>query len=338
MRFPFSLTRTMAAYLLRKKLAGKKKFPLVLMLEPLHACNLTCTGCGRIREYSGSIHHRLSVADCLAAVEDCGAPIVSVCGGEPLIYPEIDDLIQGLIGRKKHVYLCTNGMLLEKKLALLRPDARLSINVHLDGMEDTHDRLVAQRGVFAAAIRGMKAAKAAGFQVCTNTTVYRGTEVHEIAVLFAYLTELGVDSLMISPAYGYAAVRESDPDAAEIYLNREEVHEQFRQLRSLLKPFPLTASPIYLDFLCGRRNLPCAAWANPTFNVRGWRSPCYLRGEKHFAAYRELLENTDWEGLGPGQDPACEHCLVHCGFEPAAVLHSKKSLREILKMALWQMG
>ena len=214
MRFPFSLTRSMTAYLLRKRLAGEKKFPLVLMLEPLHACNLSCAGCGRIREYADTMHRRLSVDQCLAAADECGAPIVSVCGGEPLIYPEIEVLVESLILRRKHVYLCTNGVLLAKKIHGLRPSSRLFINVHLDGMEATHDRMVGRDGVFAAAIHGIVAAKAAGFIVCTNTTVYRDTDMDEIAVLFGYLHELGVDGFMISPAFGYAAVREFDRTSA----------------------------------------------------------------------------------------------------------------------------
>ena len=177
------------------------------MLEPLHACNLSCTGCGRIREYADTMHRRLSVEQCLAAVAECGAPIVSVCGGEPLIYPEIEALVESLVRQRKHVYLCTNGVLLEKKLRGFRPSSRLFINVHLDGMEATHDRLVEREGVFAAAVRGILDAKTAGFQVCTNTTIYKDTDMHEIAVLFDYLYELGVDGFMISPAFGYAAVQ-----------------------------------------------------------------------------------------------------------------------------------
>ncbi|MGW8256887.1 MAG: adenosyl-hopene transferase HpnH, partial [Thermoguttaceae bacterium] len=193
----------MAGYLLRKKLTGQKMFPLVLMLEPLHACNLTCAGCGRIREYADTVSRRLTVDQCLDAVKQCGAPIVSVCGGEPLIYPEIECLVNRLLARKKHVYLCTNGLLLREKTASLRPDNRLFINVHLDGMEHTHDRLVGREGVFAAAIEGIQAAKKAGFMLCSNTTIYKETNMHEIAVLFAYLSELGIDGMMISPAYGY---------------------------------------------------------------------------------------------------------------------------------------
>jgi hopanoid biosynthesis associated radical SAM protein HpnH len=338
MRFPFSLTRRMTSYLLRKKLAGEKIFPLVLMLEPLHACNLRCSGCGRIREYAGTMNQRLSVSACLAAAEECGAPIVSVCGGEPLIYLEIGELLEKLLRRKKHIYLCTNGVLLEKKLPELPRDKRLFVNVHLDGMEATHDRIVERPGVFEAAVRGIKAAKAAGFSVCTNSTIYKETDLDEIAVLFAYLTELGVEGLMISPAYGYEAVQTAAPgQAANLFMTKAEIHAKFRRAKTLLSQFKLTASPIYFDFLCGERELPCAAWANPTYNVRGWRAPCYLRGETHYESYRMLAEATDWDALGPGKDPKCANCLVHCGFEPAAVLRSNGGLRDMLKMAVWQM-
>lgn len=338
MRFPLSLTRSMTAYLLRKKLAGEKIFPLVLMLEPLHACNLSCAGCGRIREYADTMHRRLSLEQCLAAVAECGAPIVSVCGGEPLVYPEIESLVETLVAHQKHVYLCTNGVLLEKKLAGFRPSGRLFINVHLDGMEATHDRMVDRPGAFAAATRGILDAKTAGFQVCTNTTIYRDTDMHEIAVLFDYLYELGVDGFMISPAFGYASVCDSDPlNASQIFMTRREIHEKFRTASDLLGRFKLTASPIYLEFLRGERQLDCAAWANPTYNVRGWRGPCYLLGDAHYETYRELIEATDWRRYGPSGDARCEHCLVHCGFEPAAVLTAQKGLRDVVRMAMWQM-
>lgn len=338
MRFPFSLTRTMAGYLLKKKLAGEKFFPLVLMLEPLHACNLSCSGCGRIREYADSMSCRLSVEECLAAVSECGSPIVSICGGEPLIYPEIGSLVENLIDLRKHIYLCTNGLLLEKKISEFQPNTRLFINVHLDGMESTHDRLVQREGVFSAAVAGIQAAKKAGFQVCTNTTIYKDTDMHEIAVLFAYLTELNVDSMMISPAYGYDAVCQADPNAAnDIFMTREEVHEKFSIAKKLLGRYKLSASPLYMDFLRGRRELKCAAWANPTYNVRGWRGPCYLRGDAHYLTYNQLIDITDWDRLGPGNDHRCDNCLVHCGFEPAAVLSANKRIIDILRMAVWQM-
>jgi hopanoid biosynthesis associated radical SAM protein HpnH len=338
MRFPLSLTRSMAGYLLGKKLTGEKLFPLVLMLEPLHACNLSCAGCGRIREYADTMSRRLTITECLAAANECKAPIVSICGGEPLIYPDIEALVESLIAQGKHIYLCTNGLLLERKLSGLQPSNHLFINVHLDGMETTHDRMVEREGVFSAAIRGIQAAKKAGFMVCTNTTIYKDTDMHEIAVLFAYLSELGIDGMMISPAYGYEAVFQNDQHAAEqIFLTREEVQEKFRLAKELLDKFKLTASPIYLQFLRGERELQCAAWANPTYNVRGWRGPCYLRGDAHYRTYRELIEATDWKRLGPGNNLHCEHCMVHCGFEPAAVLLANKSLSDILRLALWQM-
>jgi len=338
MRFPLSLTGSMAGYLLKKRLSGEKKFPLVLMLEPLHACNLRCTGCGRVREYADTVGETLSVEECLGAVEECGAPVVSVCGGEPLLYRGIEELVAGLVRRRKHVYLCTNGLLLEKKLAGFRPSTRLFINVHLDGMEDTHDRAVQQQGVFAQAIRGIRAAVAAGFQVSANTTVYRRTDMDEVAVLFEYLTELGVDGFMISPAYGYEAVSRGDAEqAGGVFMTRDEIHAKFRRVPGLLGRYRLVASPVYLDFLAGGRELPCAAWANPTRNVRGWKGPCYLVTDAHYGSYRELLETTDWERFGPGGDPRCRHCLMHCGFEPAAVLSSGGGVRDALRMAIWQM-
>ena len=338
MRFPLSLTRSLTAYLLKQKLAGRRRFPLVLMLEPLHACNLSCAGCGRIREYADTLHQRMSMEECLASADECGAPVVSICGGEPLLFPGIEELIRELTARRKHVYLCTNGLLLEKKLPGLRPSSRLLINVHVDGMEATHDRLVSREGAFATAVAGIRAAAAAGFQVTTNTTVYKDTDVHEIAVLWQYLTELGVRSFMVSPAYGYEAVHQSDPAGADrIFMTREEVHEKFRRARPLLERFRLAASPLYVEFLCGKRELSCATWASPTRNVRGWRGPCYLIADRHYATYRELVEATDWERLGPGNDARCEHCLVHCGFEPAAVMAANRRLRDIAKMAVWQM-
>jgi len=328
----------MTAYLLRKKWSGQRRFPLVMMLEPLHACNLSCAGCGRIREYADTITSRLSIDQCLDAVDECGAPIVSICGGEPLIYPEIGELVAKILAGRRHVYLCTNGTLLEKKLHGLPPNDRLFINVHLDGMEATHDQAAGREGVFAAAVDGIRAARAAGFRVCTNTTIYRQTDVNETAVLLEYLTELGVDGFMISPAYGYESVCEANPDAAGgMFMTREQIQARFREARRLLGGFKLITSPIYLEFLCGERELPCAAWANPTFNVCGWKGPCYLITDAHYATYRELLEATDWDALGPGGDPRCQHCLVHCGFEPAAVLAANWRLRDALRMAVWQM-
>jgi hopanoid biosynthesis associated radical SAM protein HpnH len=338
MRFPLSLTRSLAGYLLKKRLSGQERFPLVLMLEPLHACNLSCKGCGRIREYADTVRERLSIDQCLAAVDQCGAPVVSVCGGEPLIYAGIERLAAEIVDRRKHVYLCTNGLELAGKIACFRPSGRLFFSIHLDGMESTHDAVVQRPGVFRQAIAGIQAAKKAGFRVTTNTTIYRQTDMGEIVVLLEYLTELGVDGMMITPAYGYEAVEKAGGNGSgELFMTRGEIQERFRRARSALKRFRLVASPIYLDFLCGRRALPCAAWASPTRNVRGWKGPCYLTTDAHYGSYQELLDSTDWSRLGPGRDPRCEHCLVHCGFEPAAVLSARWRLRDALAMAVWQM-
>src|SRR5499427_6729127 len=258
MRFPLTLTTSMAGYIAGKKLARTPRFPLVLMLEPLHACNLTCTGCGRIREYSQTIKDKLTVEECLASVDEAGAPIVSICGGEPMIYPEIGALVRGILRRRKHIYLCTNGMFIKKKLHEFRPTSRFFFNVHLDGLEETHDRAVERQGVFRSAVEGIKAAKKAGFMVCTNTTVFRETDIGEIDRLFAYLTKLGVDGFILSPAYGYQAVHSTNPTgAAEIFLTRDEIHTKFREARKLLDKYRMMNSPIYLEFLEGKRNMPC---------------------------------------------------------------------------------
>ncbi len=338
MRFPFALTRTMALYLLGKRLRGETRFPMVLMLEPLHACNLTCTGCGRIREYANTIKQKLSIQECLDSIDECGAPIVSLCGGEPMIYPGLEELVAKTLAKKKFIYLCTNGMFIKKKIDGYRPNKRFFFNIHLDGLEKTHDLCVEREGVFEQAIEGIKIAKQRGFQVCTNTTIYRETDMAEIDALYAYLTELGVNTFMLSPAYGYDAVHATNPDgAAEIFLTRDEIHEKFREAQPLMKKYKLGTSPIYMEFLRGERDLECAAWANPTRNIRGWKGPCYLITDGHYATYRELMEQTDWSALGRGKDKRCEHCMVHCGFEPAATLGHNGKSGDMLKMALWQL-
>src|SRR5262245_33543323 len=311
MRFPLSLAANMTGYMARKKLTGAKRFPLVLMLEPLHACNLTCTGCGRIREYESTIKQRLTVEECLESVDECGAPIVSICGGEPMIYPDIGRLVRGLLKRRKHIYLCTNGMFIQKRLHEFRPTSRFFFNVHLDGLEETHDLAVERPGVFRAAVEGIKAAKKAGFLVCTNTTVYKETDLGEIDALFAYLTRLGVDGFMMSPAYGYTAVHETNPQgAAQIFMTRDDIRAKFKEAQKLLKKYKMASSPIYLEFLSGKRELTCTAWGNPTRNVRGWKGPCYLITDEHHASFRDLIDNTAWEDYGYGNDPRCEHCMV----------------------------
>ena len=339
MRFPLSLTLDMAGYMVKKKITRQRRFPLVLMLEPLHACNLTCTGCGRIREYEDSIKEKLSVEECLAAVEEAGAPIVSICGGEPLIYPQIGELVGEILKKRRHIYLCTNGVFIQRKLHLFRPTSRFFFNVHLDGLEETHDLAVERQGVFKQAVEGIIAAKKAGFLVCTNTTVYKETNMEEIDLLFGYLTKLGVDGFMLSPAYGYAAVHATNPQGAEeIFLTREQVREKFREADRLLRKYKMATSPIYLEFLQGKRELTCTAWGNPTRNVRGWKGPCYLITDEHHDSFEGLMNDTDWNQYGYGKDPRCEHCLCHVGYEASAALGVNKKLGDSLKMLLWQLS
>ncbi len=329
----------MIGYMAGKTIKREKKFPLVLMLEPLHACNLTCTGCGRIREYSKTIKEKLTVEECLASVDEAGAPIVSICGGEPLIYPEIGKLVKGILNRKKHIYLCTNGVFMQKKLAEFTPTSRFFFNVHLDGLKESHDKAVEKDGVFDQAVEGIKAAKAAGFLVCTNTTIYKETDINEIDALFGFLSKIGVDGFMVSPAYGYQAVHDTNPDGAEeLFMTRADIRAKFSEAQKLFAKYRMMSSPIYLDFLAGKRELTCAAYANPTRNVKGWKGPCYLITDKHHDSYSDLIKNTDWEKFGYGKDPRCENCLMHCGYEISAALGVNGKLGDSLKMLLWQLS
>ncbi|MBI3681757.1 MAG: adenosyl-hopene transferase HpnH [Acidobacteria bacterium] len=309
-----------------------QRFPLVLMLEPLHTCNLTCTGCGRIREYESSITQKLPLDQCLHAVDECGAPMVSICGGEPLLYPEIGPLVAGILARGRSCYLCTNGMFLVRRLKEFQPREQFFFNVHLDGMEENHDLAVERKGVFQEAIQAIQSAKSAGFKVVTNTTVYKETDMKEIEQLFEYLRGFGVDGHTISPAYGYSAVNQR-----EIFLTREDIREKFSQIDRLARKFPLQTTPVYADFLQGKRELPCTAWGNPTYNVRGWKGPCYLITDAHYETFEELMTTTPWDHYGPGNDPRCDHCMVHCGFEPSAALGINAKMTDSFRLLTWML-
>jgi len=323
----------MSGYLVRKGLSGEKKFPLTMMLEPLHTCNLTCTGCGRIREYKSTIGEMLTVEQCLNAVDECGAPIVSICGGEPLMYPEIGKLTSEILARKKHIYLCTNGIFIRKKLKDFRPTSRFFFNVHLDGLEKTHDICVERDGVFREAIEGIKAAKAAGFLVTSNTTIYKETDIEEIDQLLEYLQTLGVDGHMISPAYSYAAV-----DTKDIFMSRQEIRQKFVQASALLERYNIMTTPVYMEYLRGERELMCTAWGNPTYNPRGWKGPCYLMTDAHHKTFKELIEKTPWEQYGRGRDPRCADCMVHVGYEASAVLGGNKKFGDTWKLLSWTLS
>jgi hopanoid biosynthesis associated radical SAM protein HpnH len=308
----------------------KKRFPMVLMLEPLHACNLTCTGCGRIREYESTITERVPLEECFAAVEECGAPMVSICGGEPMMYPQIGQLVAGILERDRFIYLCTNGMFIRKRLHEFKPDRRFFFNVHLDGMEKTHDMCVERDGVFKEAIEGIKAAKAAGFMIATNTTVYTETSMAEVEELFEFLQPLGVDVHQLSPAYGYSAVNER-----EIFMTRDDIHEKFKDIDRLTKKFPIAHTPAYTDFLQGKKELPCTAWGTPTYNTKGWKGPCYVITDAHYKTFEEFMTHTQWQNYGPGGDPRCEHCMMHSGFEPSAAMGINQTVGDTFKTLSW---
>ena len=281
------------------------------MLEPLHACNLTCTGCGRIREYESTITERVPLEECLAAVDECGAPMVSICGGEPMMYPQIGELVAGILERNKHIYLCTNGMFIEKRLHEFTPDRRFFFNVHLDGLEKTHDICVEHEGVFREAIEGIKAAKAAGFMVCTNTTVYKETDMKEIEELFEYLEQFNVDGHQISPAYGYSAVNDR-----EIFMTRDDIHEKFQDFDTLAKRFRHQPDADLPGVSEGRARTALHRLGQSDLQHQGLEGPLL---PDHRRALQDLRRTDDADALGElrsGNDPRCEHCMVHCGFEP----------------------
>jgi hopanoid biosynthesis associated radical SAM protein HpnH len=288
---------------------------MVLMLEPLEDCNLHCVGCGRVREYAACAGERLSVEQCLAAAERAEAPVVSVSGGEPLLHPDIVDIVHGLLEQGRWVFLCTNGLLVRESLPKFTPHPRLCWVVHLDGTESVHDRVTGRPGTYREAVAAIREAQARGFRVCTNTTVFHGADVSDVDALFRELAALGVEGIMASPGYAYEHVEER-----ELFLQRQEAVRLFQHLLERGERLPFYDNPLFLDFLRGRRSYSCAAWAVPTYTVRGWREPCYLLADRHAEALEELLEPELWERFGPGNDARCAGCMLHSGFEPASVL------------------
>ena len=330
MRFPLRLSFDLGRYLLKKRLQGEEKFPLVLMLEPTHQCNLSCAGCGRIQEYQESLGQSLTLEECLAAVEECGTPVVTITGGEPLIYPPVFDLLHELVRRGKFIYLCTNAILLERSLPRLPRSDRLTLSVHLDGLAPSHDALLGRQGIFDVGIKAIKAAKAMGFRVCTNTTIYKKTNLQEIEILLSYLACIGVDGLLISPAYSFEGVDD------ELFLSREEIKDKFQRLTGNGLSFNFFSTPLYLSFLRGERDYECTPWANPTRNPRGWRSPCYQIVDAHYPTFREMMDRTDWDSYGVGRDPRCAQCMMHSGFEPT-VVRQMGGLSDLWRMFRWNL-
>jgi|UniRef100_A0A7V6A3H5 hopanoid biosynthesis associated radical SAM protein HpnH len=332
MRFPLSLSYDLTRYLLKQKILGIEKFPLVLMLEPSHQCNLACAGCGRIQEYRETLGDSLTLEQCLESVDECGAPVVTVTGGEPLLYPPVFDLVRELIHRRKHIYLCTNAILLEKSLPRLPRSKRLTLSVHVDGLAATHDRILGRSGLFDIAIRAIKAAKAQGFRVCTNTTIYKATDMQEIESLFALLTDIGVDGILVSPAYSFPGV------APEMFLSREEIMEKFTRLHQSKKKIRYFSTPLYLSFLRGERHYDCTPWANPTRNPQGWRAPCYQLLDIHYPTFKDLMEKTDWDRYGPENELRCAQCMMHSGFEPSVVRQMGGNLADLWTMLRWNLS
>lgn len=310
-------------YLVSQRLKGNKQFPLVLMLEPLFRCNLACTGCGKIQHPAEVLKQNLSPEDCFRAAEECGAPVVSIPGGEPLLHPQIQEIVEGLVARKKFVYLCTNGLLLEKSLDKFKPSPYFSFSVHLDGLREQHDKCVDRDGVFDKAISAIRAAKARGFRVTTNTTVFDGTPAEEVQEFFDYLGQLGVDGMMVSPGYSYEWAPDQDS-----FLAQEKTKALFREILAPYKAgkkksWVFNHSPLFLDFLMGEKDYECTPWGSPSFSVFGWQKPCYLVNEGHYPTFQELLEKTEWEKYGKKSgNPKCADCMVHCGYEPTAALDS----------------
>jgi hopanoid biosynthesis associated radical SAM protein HpnH len=320
------------AYILGRRMRGIDKYPLVLMLEPLFRCNLACPGCGKIDYEDSILNKRLSVEQCLRAVDECGAPVVSIPGGEPLLHKEIDAIVRGIIARKKFVYLCTNGLLLEKKLDLFRPSPYLTFSVHLDGLEHQHDRAVNQEGTFRRAVAAIRRARSRGFRVNVNCTLFNHMTAEEVAAFFDFCTDdLGVEGITVSPGYAY----ERAPDQRH-FLNRTRTKQLFRDVfrRRGRSRWRFSQSTLFLDFLAGNQQYRCMPWGNPTFNVFGWQRPCYLLGEGYAPSFRELMEGTVWDRYGTGNYEKCADCMVHCGYEPTAVNDTISRPLRALKVSL----
>jgi MoaA/NifB/PqqE/SkfB family radical SAM enzyme len=370
MRFPLALSAKIARHIISHKLRKTRRFALVLQLEPLHTCNLTCTGCGRLREYSTSLKNVMSLEDCLGAATECDAPMVSICGGEPLIYPKIEELVDGLLKQGCIVYICTNGVFMRKKLCdylaatyspaqesqltalldqklitpqqveairkgkadgrpVIRPNPWMYWNVHIDGLEYTHDLIVEREGVFKECVEAIKLAKALGFQVATNTTVYRETDVQEIEEMFRFFSWLGVDGHTISPGYDYDAAKKDmmqrlGRKPEDFFLTRAMTIKKFARIQEWGEKFTIFGTPVYQEFLAGKRDLTCTAWAIPTRNIAGWKAPCYLMTDGHYRTYQEMLDKVNWDQYGvvdgKARDSRCENCMVHCGYDPSGAL------------------
>ena len=329
MSIPVRQSIRIGSYLAKQRIKGVKKFPLIVELEPLFACNLACAGCGKIQHPASVLKQRMPVEQAIGAIEESGAPMVSIAGGEPLMHPQIDEIVRQLLAKKKFVYLCTNALLMEKHIHKFKPSPYFSWVVHIDGLRERHDESVCKDGVFDKAVEAVNLAKSLGFKVATNTTFFNTDTPQDVIEVLDYLNDdLKVDQMMVSPAYAY----EKAPDQ-EHFLGVEQTREMFKKAfgEGNRKRWRLNHSPLFLDFLEGKRDFACTAWGVPSYSLFGWQRPCYLMSDGYTKTYRELVETTDWEAYGRGKDPRCANCMAHCGYEPTAVLATTSSLKESLR-------
>jgi hopanoid biosynthesis associated radical SAM protein HpnH len=330
MSVPVSQMWTTASYVLKQKLAGQKRYPLVLMLEPLFRCNLACAGCGKIQYPAHVLKSQLTPEQCFQAADECGAPTVAIPGGEPLMHPQIGEIVAGLVERKKYIYLCTNALLLEEKLDLFKPSRYLSFSVHMDGEKEHHDFSVCREGGYDIAVRGIKAALARGFRVTTNTTLFDGADPNSVRRFFDEMTELGVEGMMLSPGYSY----DKAPDQQH-FLGRARTRRLFRAILANRKSsWNFNMSPLFGEFLMGKRNFSCTPWGMPTYNVFGWQKPCYLLQDGYADSFAELMAETAWAQYGTESgNSKCANCMVHSGYEASGVDYGFGSLRGFFAMA-----
>jgi hopanoid biosynthesis associated radical SAM protein HpnH len=326
MPVPISQMWTVATYVLKQKIAGRKRYPFVLMLEPLFRCNLACAGCGKIQYPAHILKKELSPEECFKAVDECGTPMVSIPGGEPLMHPQIDKIVEGLVARKKYIYLCTNALLLKEKLDLFKPSKYLTFSVHMDGQREHHDFSVCREGGYDLAVDGIKEALKRGFRVTTNTTLFDGADPNSVRAFFDEMMELGVEGMMLSPGYSY----DKAPDQKH-FLGRARTRRLFRSiLANRKKSWQFNQSPLFLEFLMGKQQYACTPWGMPTYNVFGWQKPCYLLQDGYADSFQELMDATEWQNYGTESgNPKCANCMVHSGYEASAVDHTFSGLRGI---------
>ncbi|HKC13537.1 MAG TPA: adenosyl-hopene transferase HpnH [Vicinamibacteria bacterium] len=331
MRYPLHITTDMIRNQVRNAIRGNKRFPYVLMLEPLYACNLACIGCA-VERHTGKLKDRLPVAMCLKAVEESRAPVVSICGGEPTLYPELPQLVTEIIARSRHIYLCTNGLLLDESVyGRIPPNKRLMINVHLDGLRETHDRVCAREGVFDKALAMIKQGLELGHHMMANMTVFKETEVDEVEQLCHLLSELGVEGMLVTPGYHYESVER------DIFMTKVEIQKKFGRILEISKRYRLTSTPMFLEFAAGLRDYKCSPWSTVTFTPRGWKGPCYLIGQTYSFSWEEFWSGTTWTYWESRADRLCQNCAMHSGFEASVVRELPKSPGDMVRLVAWNL-